>query len=97
MPLAETRALLNAALDGGLASQPMRRDPLFGFAVPIEVPGVPPEILNPRMTWSDAAAYDRTAARLVGMFSANFEKFAGHVDSDVLAAGPVTSQTAAAE
>lgn len=97
MPLRETRALLNAALDGSLKSQTMRTDPIFGFSVPEDVPGVTQAILTPRTTWSDVAEYDKTAASLVGMFADNFAKFADHVDSDVIAAGPVIGQADAAE
>jgi phosphoenolpyruvate carboxykinase (ATP) len=88
MPIGTTRALLSAALDGKLGDTPMRTDPHFGFAVPIAVDGVDPRILNPRETWSDKAAYDAQARKLVAMFVKNFETFEGHVGSDVRAASP---------
>ncbi len=97
MPLKETRALLNAALDGSLKAQPMRKDPIFGFDVPTEVAGVTTAILTPRDTWADQADYDKTAAALVEMFTKNFAKFADHVDADVIAAGPVLAPATAAE
>ena len=88
MPIKATRALLNAALDGSLANAEFRRDPNFGFDVPVAVPGVDPAILDPRETWADKADYDATAAKLVGLFTANFAKFEAHVDAGVLAAAP---------
>ncbi|MEA3029941.1 MAG: phosphoenolpyruvate carboxykinase [Sphingomonadales bacterium] len=88
MPIKATRALLNAALDGSLAHVAFRTDPNFGFAVPVSVPGVDPAILSPRDTWADKADYDATAARLVGLFTANFAKFAAHVDQAVRDAAP---------
>jgi phosphoenolpyruvate carboxykinase (ATP) len=94
MPIAATRALLDAALSGTLASQPMRTDPLFGFQVPTAVPGIDPAILKPRETWPDRAAYDVQARALVDMFRANFEKFEVHVDADVKAAAPALRQAA---
>jgi phosphoenolpyruvate carboxykinase (ATP) len=94
MPIKATRALLDAALSGTLASQPMRTDPLFGFQVPLALPGVDPKILNPRETWADKAAYDVQARALVDMFRANFEKFEVHVDADVKAAAPVLREAA---
>jgi phosphoenolpyruvate carboxykinase (ATP) len=94
MPIKVTRALLDAALSGQLASQPMRTDPLFGFQVPLALPGIDSKILNPRETWADKAAYDAQARALVDMFRANFEKFETHVDADVLAAAPVLRQAA---
>jgi phosphoenolpyruvate carboxykinase (ATP) len=94
MPIAVTRALLDAALAGTLATQSMRTDPLFGFQVPLALPGVDPAILNPRETWADKAAYDAQARALVDMFRANFEKFEVHVDADVKAAAPVLREAA---
>ncbi|HEY7552287.1 MAG TPA: phosphoenolpyruvate carboxykinase [Hyphomicrobiaceae bacterium] len=94
MPIKATRALLDAALSGALASQPMRTDALFGFQVPLALPGVDSQILNPRETWTDKAAYDQQARALVDMFRANFAKFATHVDADVLAAAPALRQAA---
>jgi phosphoenolpyruvate carboxykinase (ATP) len=94
MPIRATRALLDAALSGALASQPMRTDPLFGFQVPLALPGVDPAILNPRETWSDKAAYDAQARALVDMFRGNFAKFETHVDADVLAAAPMLKEAA---
>lgn len=94
MPIAATRALLDAALSGVLTSQSMRTDPLFGFQVPTALPGVDPAILNPRETWPDKGAYDVRARALVDMFKANFEKFEVHVDADVKAAAPTLRQAA---
>jgi phosphoenolpyruvate carboxykinase (ATP) len=94
MPIKATRALLDAALSGKLKAQPMRRDPVFGFEVPVTVPGVEPGILNPRDTWADKAAYDAQARKLVDMFIKNFAKFEVHVDDDVKAAAPELKQAA---
>ncbi len=88
MPIKATRALLNAALDGSLAKVEFRTDPNFGFQVPVAVPGVDSKILNPRDTWADKAAYDAQAAKLVGMFIKNFEKFKKHVTAEVRNAAP---------
>jgi len=94
MPIKATRALLNAALGGGLADVEMRRDPVFGFQVPLELEGVDSAILNPRETWDDKAAYDRQARKLVDMFIGNFEKFESHVDPDVREAAPAMCDAA---
>jgi phosphoenolpyruvate carboxykinase (ATP) len=94
MPIKVTRALLNAALSGSLKNQPMRIDPVFGFQVPTSLPGVEAQILNPRDTWSDPAAYDATARALVEMFNKNFVAYESHVDADVRAAAPQIKQAA---
>jgi phosphoenolpyruvate carboxykinase (ATP) len=88
MPIKATRALLNAALDGSLNDAEFVTDPNFGFKVPVAVPGVDSKILNPRETWPDKAAYDATAQKLVGLFIANFDQFAEHVDEGVRQAAP---------
>ncbi len=88
MPIKATRALLNAALDGSLNDAEFRKDPYFGFEVPVAVPGVDTSILDPRSTWADQDEYDRTAAKLVDLFVDNFAEFAEHVEDGVKAAGP---------
>ena len=87
MPIEHTRALVHAALDGRLAEVPAKAHPAFGIAVPESCPDVPAEVLDPRNTWSDKAAYDQTARELSGRFEANFEQFAPYVGEDVKAAG----------
>ena len=86
MPIKATRALLAAALDGSLAAVEFRKDPNFGFEVPVALPGVDAKLLDPRQTWTDGAAYDAQAQKLVEMFSKNFEQYLPHIDSDVKAA-----------
>ena len=85
MPIKATRALLTAALNGSLATGDFRRDPNFGFEVPVSCDGVDDALLDPRRTWSDPAAYDAQAKKLVDMFAANFEKYVDHIDEDVKA------------
>jgi phosphoenolpyruvate carboxykinase (ATP) len=94
MPIKATRALLNAALDGSLATVEMRVDPHFKFRVPVAVPGVDTKILNPRDTWADKSAYDAQARKLVEMFQKNFKKFEAHVGKDVLEAAPMLAEAA---
>ena len=94
MPIKATRALLSAALDGSLNTATFRTDANFGFAVPVDVPGVDSSILDPRSTWADKTAYDRQAKRLVGMFIDNFSKFEAHVDASVLGAAPQLREAA---
>src|SRR5205085_9905923 len=88
MPIKETRALLEAALDGSLKKVEFRKDPNFGFEVPCDVPGVDAKLLDPRGTWADPAEYDAMAARLVDLFIENFAEFADQVDDGVRQAAP---------
>ncbi|HCB77748.1 MAG TPA: phosphoenolpyruvate carboxykinase (ATP), partial [Erythrobacter sp.] len=94
MPIKATRALLNAALDGSLNNAEFRKDPNFGFEVPVSVAGVDDGILDPRSTWTDKDEYDRTARKLVQLFVDNFEPFAAHVDQGVRDAAPNTAVAA---
>ncbi len=89
MPIKATRALLTAALDGTLAKGAFRKDVNFGFEVPLSVPGVEDKLLNPRLTWGNADAYDAQAAKLVGMFADNFGQYVPFIDADVKAAALV--------
>jgi phosphoenolpyruvate carboxykinase (ATP) len=91
MPIRETRALLNAALDGSLNDAEFRIDENFGVEVPVAVPGVDSAILNPRDTWADKEDYDATAAKLVKLFIDNFAKFEAHVDQGVREAAPTAA------
>ncbi|MBP9950375.1 MAG: phosphoenolpyruvate carboxykinase (ATP), partial [Cypionkella sp.] len=86
MPIKATRALLTAALNGTLAKAEFRRDPNFGFDVPVSVAGVDDALLDPRQTWADGEAYDAQSRKLVGMFARNFDQYVPHIDADVKAA-----------
>ena len=88
MKLSHTRAMVRAALAGQLDAAAYATDPMFGLSVPREVPGVPTEVMTPRGTWSDGAAYDAQAKKLAAMFAANFEKFGTNVPASIRGAGP---------
>jgi phosphoenolpyruvate carboxykinase (ATP) len=88
MPIQATRTMLAKALDGELDGVEYREDPIFGFEVPVEIPGVGGGLLDPRSTWSDPEAYDRKARELARMFRDNFEQFADDAGDAVADAGP---------
>lgn len=85
MPIRATRSLLSAALEGRLSGAEFRKDPNFGFEVPVNVEGVAELLLNPRRTWDDKDAYDAQAEKLVKMFADNFEQYLPFIDEDVKA------------
>jgi phosphoenolpyruvate carboxykinase (ATP) len=91
MPIKATRALLNAALDGSLNAAEFKKDPNFGFEVPVAVAGVDSKLLDPRGAWADPQAYDATAQDLVRKFIDNFAQFADHVDEGVKQAAPTAA------
>jgi phosphoenolpyruvate carboxykinase (ATP) len=88
MPIAATRALLQAALSGELADVEYRTDELFGFDVPVEVPGVDSSLLDPRSTWRDPEAYDTKARELAKLFQDNFASKFADVRDAIAASGP---------
>jgi len=87
--LAYTRAFVTAILDGSLRSATFTKHPIFGLQMPSAVHGVPSEVLDPRNTWADKAAYDAKAKDLAARFRANDAKFA--ITSEVRAAGPMST------
>lgn len=87
MSIHHTRAMVRAALDGRLAQSEFVRDTNFGVNVPVTCPGVPDEVLQPRLTWADGSAYDAAAENLRGLFEENFKQFEEHVSDDVKDAG----------
>jgi phosphoenolpyruvate carboxykinase (ATP) len=88
MKIGHTGALMNAALSGALDEVPTVPDPIFGVGVPTACPDILAEVLWPRKTWADPAAYDGQAHTLAGMFAENFTEYLDRVDADVRAAGP---------
>ncbi|NLG65909.1 MAG: phosphoenolpyruvate carboxykinase (ATP) [Actinobacteria bacterium] len=89
MPIDTTRRLLTAATSGMLAQVELAPHPIFRVLVPARCPGVPTRILDPRATWTDHDAYDRTVHQVAGMFAENFARYADAVDDEVRASGPV--------
>jgi len=90
--LGSTRAMVKAVLSGTLKDVPAKSDSVFGIAVPLSCPGAPDEILNPRNTWKDKAAYDRKACELAAMFEKNFAENAGDTSPEIKQAGPKLSE-----
>ena len=88
MKIAYTRAMIRAVLSGALDGVGYERDPIFNVDVPTSCPDVPADVLKPRHTWTDGAAYDAQAKKLAQMFAENFASFADTVTPAVRAAGP---------
>ncbi len=88
MKLSYTRAMITAALNGELDQVEFEKHPVFGMLMPKMCPGVPKELLHPRYTWADRAAYDQAAIKLAEMFIQNFEKYAAGVSQEILQSAP---------
>jgi phosphoenolpyruvate carboxykinase (ATP) len=88
MKLKYTRALITAALTGGLDNVDYIKDETFNLSMPVSCPDVPSEILNPRNTWEDKAAFDKKASELAQSFVKNFEIFESNASEDIMSAAP---------
>ena len=85
----DTRGIIDAILDGSIDKAPTKVIPYFDFVVPTELPGVDPNILDPRDTYADAAQWDEKAKDLAGRFIKNFANFTGNeAGKNLVAAGP---------
>ncbi|TKC01017.1 phosphoenolpyruvate carboxykinase (ATP) [Pedobacter cryophilus] len=73
--LAYTRAMIHAVLEDTLIDADYQTHPVFDLEMPVSCFGVPSEILNPRNTWVNKAAYDLKAEELSESFKSNFQQF----------------------
>ena len=91
MKLKYTRAMISAALNGELKDVEYTTHEVFGLKMPVNCPDVPAEVLNPKKTWEDKAAYDKKAGELSSSFKKNFEKFEEYANDEIMAGGPTSS------
>jgi phosphoenolpyruvate carboxykinase (ATP) len=89
MKLSYTRAMVQAALEGELNHVETTTDEIFGLNIPLHVPGVPDEVLQPQKTWKDKNTYELKAKELAGKFKENFKKFANVSPSIIEKGGPI--------
>ena len=90
MNLKYTRAMINAAMRGDLDNVEYVPHVIFGLLKPQSCPGVPPEVLNPRTTWTDVEAYDKQALALANLFVNNFKQYEDQASDEILSAAPKT-------
>ena len=85
----DTRGIIDAILDGSIETAPTKKIPYFDFEVPTALPGVDPNILDPRDTYADKNAWEEKAKDLSSRFIKNFEKFTTNdAGKALVAAGP---------
>lgn len=73
--LSNTRAIINAILDGELDDTPTRQLPIFNLNMPTSVAGIDADILDPRTSYASQSEWEAKARDLAGLFVSNFEKF----------------------
>ena len=85
----DTRGIIDAILDGSIDKAPTKVIPYFDFVVPTELPGVDPNILDPRDTYECACKWEEKAKDLATRFIKNFAKYEGNEAGKALvSAGP---------
>lgn len=89
MNLSYTRAMVKAALNGELENVETAKDDIFGLEIPLQVPGVPNEVLIPEKNWTDKEAYHAKALDLASKFNENFKKFTNVSEEIVKLGGPL--------
>jgi len=89
MKLSYTRAMVQAALEGELENVETIQDNVFGLHIPLQVPGVPDEVLQPVKTWDNEDAYYKKAKELAEAFKDNFKKFSNVSEAIVKQGGPI--------
>ena len=88
MSIKNTRACIDAILDGSISNSEFTTDPIFGLAIPKTLGNIPSSVLNPREAWADKQAYDETAIKLAQMFQENFKKYISKDHTDYSSFGP---------
>lgn len=88
MPLKYTRAIIDAIHDNRLSEAPTTEDKTFGLQIVTECPGVPKEMLVPKMSWKKPEEYDAKAAHLAELFKKNFKKYEEGTSEEIRKAGP---------
>ncbi len=89
MSIKDTRACINAILDGSILESEFTTTHTFRFEVPTTLNGVDSHVLNPRNAWEDKEAFDATRDKLAQMYIDNFKKYQTEdSEFDYSAAGP---------
>lgn len=84
-----SKAIINAVRDDriDLSDDNFWYDPIFKLHVPKRVPGVAPEMLDPRNAWDDRAAYVAEANKLAGIFQEAIRRLP-EIPAKIIEAGP---------
>ena len=85
----DTRAIIDAILDGSLDNAETFTLPIFELQIPTELPGVDTHILDPRNTYGSPEQWQEKAEQLAKLFIENFEKYTDTpAGAALVAAGP---------
>ena len=87
--LKDTRAIIDAIIDGSIESAPKQTIPVLNLEIPTALPNVSEGILDPRNTYASASEWEAKAKDLAAKYIANFEKYTDNEEGKRLVpAGP---------
>ncbi len=85
----DTRGIIDAILDGSIEKAQTKQIPLFDLTVPLALPGVDSNILDPRDTYADQAEWNNKAENLAQLFIDNFDRYTDKQQGkELVSAGP---------
>ncbi len=89
MSIKDTRACINAILDGSIKDSEFNTTITFRLKVPKTLGDIEPSLLNPRNAWPDKAVFDTQRDELAAMFIKNFHRYDDNGgEFDYASAGP---------
>ena len=87
--LKDTRAIIDAILDGSIEEAPKTTIPIMNLEIPTALPNVSEGILDPRDTYADVAQWEEKAKDLAARYIKNFEQYSDSEEGKrLVAAGP---------
>ena len=85
----DTRAIIDAILDGSIEKAETKVIPIFDFEVPTALHDVDASILDPRDTYANVSEWNTKAEDLASRFIANFKQYADNAEGqNLVKAGP---------
>jgi phosphoenolpyruvate carboxykinase (ATP) len=85
----DTRAIIDAILDGSIEKVETTMIPIFNFEVPTSLNNVSTEILDPRNTYAEAEQWNAKATDLASKFISNFVQYTDNEKGkNLVVAGP---------
>lgn len=73
--LKDTRAIIDAIIDGSIEDAPKTRIPIMNLEVPTSLPNVSEGILDPRDTYNNVEEWEEKAKDLAAKYIKNFEQY----------------------
>jgi len=89
MSIKDTRACINAILDGSIKESEFDTTKTFRLSVPKTLGDIDPNVLNPRNAWQDKELFDKTRDKLASMFIENYKKYQDGEHTDFAPYGPI--------